>query len=81
MIGARGSLQITSQRGYILALNIAVLAMMMVGAAYMGKRMSLAIDPSANRAAAGRWRNGDAVGALPSALPYGGSTAHAQWTR
>lgn len=30
------------QGGYILALNIAVLAMMMVGAAYMGQRMSLA---------------------------------------
>jgi general secretion pathway protein K len=33
-----------SQRGYILALNIAVLAVMLVGATYMGQRMSLAIN-------------------------------------
>ena len=44
MKSVRGSVRIGRQRGYILALNIAVLAMMMVGAAYMGKRMSLAID-------------------------------------
>lgn len=35
-------LKITQQKGYILALNIAVLAIMMVGATYMGQRMSLA---------------------------------------
>ena len=44
MIGAHDPRRLAGQRGYILALNIAVLAMMMVGAAYMGKRMSLAID-------------------------------------
>ena len=32
------------QRGYILALNIAVLAVMLVGATYMGQRMSLAMN-------------------------------------
>lgn len=31
------------QRGYILALNIAVLALMLVGATYIGERMSLAL--------------------------------------
>ena len=44
MTSAHPSSRMAGQRGYILALNIAVLAMMMVGAAYMGKRMSLAID-------------------------------------
>lgn len=33
-----------SQGGYILALNIAVLAVMLVGATYMGQRMSLSIN-------------------------------------
>ena len=36
------SLNGTRQKGYILALNIAVLAVMLVGATYMGQRMSLA---------------------------------------
>ena len=33
-----------SQKGYILALNIAVLAVMLVGATYMGQRMSVALN-------------------------------------
>lgn len=33
----------TRQHGYILAMNIAILAMMFVGVSYMGQRMSLAI--------------------------------------
>ena len=32
------------QKGYILALNIAVLALMLIGAAYMENRISLARD-------------------------------------
>ena len=38
------SLRRKSQGGYILALNIAVLAVMLVGATYMGQRMSLAMN-------------------------------------
>lgn len=40
---ARGPSSPRGQRGYILALNIAVLALMMVGATYIGQRMSVAL--------------------------------------